>query len=533
MSYMLEFPYSPLPKDVLSPPYVLFGINGIDIFSQLPTQIPLAVVQHFAPNIRKWILPAPEIGPPATDTALRNPYVGVNIIADIEVEGLGRILVRMMQIANAKLSPGNFSNFTVSPNLMVSIATHKAWTALELPPKGIDALHIHMQMTLMMGPPVTLLEMKGLWNNFSVKSPILLEMGQNFVRNYIDRKYKPSEGSAVRHWYLETAERWQFFRVFEKKFPGFDDVQKDLVKETSERHKKEEERLRKLISVENTRKAHLRELLENQSHDEQEKADKAGRASKRRMERAGSADSSFSTASVETAIRNPSKGGPSSSEAEEYTSIPAIKVRKSPASLSQPVDGGALGALLNALANDERVQNRATSEESRMSSPEVAQLKPATSLSRNETKTTQRDLSEESRFYSLTGLVKQPLATATVEASGPKSKSKVAHEGERDGTDQINLDPGRYKQETPAFEAETLVPKIESVGRGSEAVGQEQSTNEQTQDEMARVEVTLAQYTIQDAKEDDGNQAAKQDDALLDSPEGLAYLKPTAYEGPR
>ncbi|KAF1966883.1 hypothetical protein BU23DRAFT_517364, partial [Bimuria novae-zelandiae CBS 107.79] len=221
MSYMLQFPPSALPKDVLSPPYALFGINDIDTFSDLPTNIPLNLVLHFAPTLRKWILPQPELNAAAIQMSLRTPFVGINIIADIEVEGLGWILARMMQDANMKLPIGNYSSFMFSPNLLISIAIHKAWLALELPPKGIDLLHVHIQTKLMIGPPVMLFEIKGLWHTFPVGSTVLDEMGANFIRNYIAKNYPPHESSAVRHWYLETTERWNFFRALEKQFPAF------------------------------------------------------------------------------------------------------------------------------------------------------------------------------------------------------------------------------------------------------------------------------------------------------------------------
>ena len=239
MSYMLQFPSSKLPENILSPPYVLFGINDMDTFSDLPSNIPLALVLHFAPALRKWVLPPPELSKSATHMALRTPFVGINILADIEVEGLGWILARMVQIANVRLPASNYKTYMTSPNLLISIAIHKAWNALELPPNGIEALHVHLQTMLMIGPPVTWFEMKGLWHNFPVESPVIHEMGRNFVRNYIDKMYTPNECSAARHWYLETTERWNFFRALEKQFPAFDNVQKDTMKATSERRKED------------------------------------------------------------------------------------------------------------------------------------------------------------------------------------------------------------------------------------------------------------------------------------------------------
>ncbi|OAG10821.1 uncharacterized protein CC84DRAFT_1062999, partial [Paraphaeosphaeria sporulosa] len=222
MSYMLQFPPSLLPKNITSPPFVLFGINDLDLFSDLPTNIPLALVLHFAPVLRKWVLPPPqELSTCAIRMSLRTPYVGINILADMELEGLRYILGRMMQLAHVKIATGKYEMFQMMPSLPVSISIHKAWMALELPPRGIEALYMHIQITLMIGPPVTLFEIKGVWQNFPVDSPIQREMGLNFVRNYIDRLYPASESSAVRHWYLETTERWSFFRELEKSSPAF------------------------------------------------------------------------------------------------------------------------------------------------------------------------------------------------------------------------------------------------------------------------------------------------------------------------
>ncbi|KAJ4348054.1 uncharacterized protein N0V89_009426 [Didymosphaeria variabile] len=354
MSYMLQFPPSPLPKNVTSPPYVLFGINDLDAFTDLPTNIPLTMVLHFAPALRKWIMPPPELSTAGIHLSLRTPYVGVNILEDMEVEGLGWIVARMMQIANIKNPPGTYDRYMTTPSLLVSIAVHKAWLALELPPAGIEALYMHIQTTLMIGPPVTLFDIRALWHNFPVHSPIQREMGLNFVRNYINRVYASSESSAIRHWYLETTERWSFFRELEKQTPAFGDVQKETMKAASERQKQEELYIQNLfkaekdviVSLEDERK----ERHEARRRERKEKRDREGRSSKRRLERARSG----STSSVETVIWHPSR----SSSTEDDPTTPTTENSEPPLPHSQPIDSSALINMLEDVAIGDQIQSQ-------------------------------------------------------------------------------------------------------------------------------------------------------------------------------
>lgn len=366
MSYMLEFPSSTLPKKVLSPPYVLFGINGMDTFSDLPSNIPLALVLHFVPTLGKWLLPPPQLSKSATQMALRTPFVGINILADIEVEGLAWILARMMQIANVRLPVSNYKTFMFSPNLLVSIAIHKAWMALDLPPEGIAALHVHLQTMLMIGPPVMLFEMKGLWHNFPVGSPVLREMGHNFVRHYIDKSYAPNECSAARHWYLETTERWNFFRALEKQFPAFDDVQKDTMKATSDRQQKHVQ-IQKIRADVDRLAAGLSDG-DGGSHSKgkRQKTEREHRASRRRMERAKSIDSISSASSAETVVWNPVNVEPSGSSTEatsepsswntEDLTTPTSETSEPLIPHSQPVNSSVLMEMLQEMAIEERFQ---------------------------------------------------------------------------------------------------------------------------------------------------------------------------------
>lgn len=232
MSYMLEFPSHPLPPNIRSVPYVLFGINDTDHFLELPSNIPLALVLYFAPKLRQWILPTPELtGISAIGLSLRTPYIGINIIADIDIEGLAWIVARMLQLAGL---PMDKKVFLIQPPLLTCISIHKAWVALELPERGIQGLHTHMLSTLMLGDPVTPIEIKGIWHNFPTSSPIVHQMGLNFVRSHIEYSYNHKEFASVRLWYLETRERCRFFKSLEAQFPEFSEVQEKAVKTVNE-----------------------------------------------------------------------------------------------------------------------------------------------------------------------------------------------------------------------------------------------------------------------------------------------------------
>ncbi|KAF2243185.1 hypothetical protein BU26DRAFT_404835, partial [Trematosphaeria pertusa] len=218
MSYLLQFPLRPLPENARSPPFVLFGINGAEIFDSLPTNISLALVLHFAPKLRTWLLPAPDLSSASASLALRTPYIGINILADIDVEGLAWILSRMLQLSGA---PVLKEACLTHPSLLTAISIHRAWTALELPASGIQALHLHMVTKLMLGLAVCPAEIKAIWNTFPVDSPITREMGLNFIRSHINYEYTQAEFSSIRHWYLASRERTHFFKSLEARFPEF------------------------------------------------------------------------------------------------------------------------------------------------------------------------------------------------------------------------------------------------------------------------------------------------------------------------
>ncbi|KAF2688574.1 hypothetical protein K458DRAFT_271609, partial [Lentithecium fluviatile CBS 122367] len=221
MSYMLEFPpHAPLPTSARSPPYALFFVGGVGVYRDLPPKLPLRVALHLAPKLRHYIHP---LSTNATYLALRAPHVGINIPANINTDGLGWIVKRMLQIGGEAVSKEVFS---MKPSVLTSVSIHEAWLALELPLEGLQALHAHIQTTLSFGDPVLLKEIKAIWSAFPIGSPIMLEMGLNFVHSHINLGYTTSEFSSIRHWYLATRGRCDFFRSIEKQVPEFDQVQK-------------------------------------------------------------------------------------------------------------------------------------------------------------------------------------------------------------------------------------------------------------------------------------------------------------------
>ncbi|CAI6333890.1 unnamed protein product [Periconia digitata] len=227
--YLLEFPPSmmPLPSGVNGPPYVMFGINSQDCTSLLPTDVPLRLVLHFAPALKKWILPQPEIlSQRAIRMSLTTPHVGINILASIDATGLAWILVRMLQIANLSVDK---KFFIFDPSLSVSIAIQQAWLALELPLEGLASLHVHMQMSLMYGMPVVFPEMRALWSMFPPASPVIQAMGDNFVQSHLAKSYTQPEFSAIRNWYLADLERYRFFIPLEKRDPSFGKIQDEMI----------------------------------------------------------------------------------------------------------------------------------------------------------------------------------------------------------------------------------------------------------------------------------------------------------------
>lgn len=577
MSYMLQFPPSPLPENVTSPPFVLFGINDLDAFSDLPTNIPLALVLHFAPVLRKWILPPPEeLSTSAMRMALRTPYVGINILADMELEGLGCILARMMQLAHIKIPTGNYEVFQTKPSLLVSIAIHKAWMALELPPKGIEALHVQIQTTLMIGPAVTLFEVQGVWHNFSVDSPIQREMGLNFVRNYIDRLYPASESSAIRHWYLETTDRWSFFRELERQAPAFGDVQKETVKAANERKKQEELYIQKLFKVEKDTLASLEDEKEERHKARRERREKRERereerTEQRRSDRARSM-SLDSVSSVETVIWNPL----SSPTEEEDPTTPTLESGEPFLPHSKPVDSSVLADLLEAVTIDDQMQTapaeadsvefslleaiaaeKRNEEECVSASEAYEKVVKAERIALHETVGQQQTLDDGGDgdgddFHDmmeyippdLTNLTKLKLKSTSNPVAAEKKYQPRRHAlYETDVQQDLLVEQALTMAAAKFLSSKSLEKKMSqlpkyalSSSNVSRTTAIEGGTlNHRTlEEDWASLSTALERRTAQPHAELRGVKLARElEENILDGPDGLVYLQPAVYEGTR
>ncbi|KAF2266096.1 hypothetical protein CC78DRAFT_542806 [Lojkania enalia] len=223
MAYLLKFPPSTRPQNLLSEPFVVFGIQGINIFTSLPSRIPMAMVLHYAPKLRTWVLPPPENLPKkvAAD-ALRTPLVGINILEPIAIDGLLWIINKMLQVSGAPLTDPLF--FNVQPDICASVRILQAWKTLEIAPAGADGLRIHLTACVMMGPPVTLEELKTVWESFEKDSAIAKETAQNFYRNTIEMEYTHLQAKAFREYITADRERRKFFKSLESEFPNSEGV---------------------------------------------------------------------------------------------------------------------------------------------------------------------------------------------------------------------------------------------------------------------------------------------------------------------
>ncbi|KAL5466219.1 hypothetical protein PMIN06_000193 [Paraphaeosphaeria minitans] len=577
MSYMLQFPASPLPKNVTSPPFVLFGINDLDLFSELPTNIPLTLVLHFAPVLLKWLLPPPEeLSTSAIRMSLRTPYVGINILADMELEGLGYILARMMQLAHIKTPTGNYQMFQMMPSLSVSIAIHKAWMALVLPPKGIEALYMHIQTTLMIGMPVTLFEIKGVWHNFSVDSPIQREMGQNFVRNYIDRLYPPSESSAIRHWYLETTERWSFFRELEKSAPTFGDVQKETMEAARERKRQEDLYMKKMFQAEKYAITSLEDEKEERHKSRRERREKRERGRKeraesRRLERARSM-SLDSVSSVETVIWNPV----SSYVEEEDPTVPTMKRGGPVLPHSKPVDSSALTDLLKAVAVDEKMQSTPYEEDSvefgrsnllteiaadkregedpsavrkefekkriaerNASNEKRIELRAATNgVSKYVDDYEEDDIHETMEYIppDLTCLTKLKLkSNSDFNSNSDSVLTDKKYRTRRHAMYETDVEDGLLVEKAPITAAEVLPTKSPKEKTAlSPKYAKSSGAHRTLEEELASINTALSQLAAhQHAEQSDVSPSRQMDKNISQGPDGFVHLQPIVYEGTR
>jgi hypothetical protein len=230
MSYLLEFPPKPFPPGIRSPPYVIFNMDSVDISNELPQDIPLAMVLHFAPKMKDWVYPPPGELPRALFShVLRKEPMGINIPVKIDTGALSFIVSKMMQVSGIAWKP---EYFVTHPKLLVSIRTVEAWRALGLPEEGIRSLQMHIHTSLMMGGPVSLGEMNALWNSYSTSELVLREMAQNFIRAHLDFAYKMEEYRAIQAWIQCDNERKKYFAGFDgyNKIPVFSEGQTKVLK---------------------------------------------------------------------------------------------------------------------------------------------------------------------------------------------------------------------------------------------------------------------------------------------------------------
>jgi hypothetical protein len=228
---MLEFPPHPLPPNVNSPPYVLFGINGSECFTDLPDKIPLELVLHFAPRLREWLLPAPtDLPKESVNIEFLTPYIGIDIQhSAVTVDGLSWIIKRMLQLSGRPVPKETFDTTTFS--LPICLSIHRTWAALDLPPAGLDSLRTHILMRLMFGPPVTLMDMRIIWDSFPHTNSIVREMAVNYMRAHARMLYSHEEYAEKREWSGKSKERRRCFKEWEKLVPEFGtriDVQRKL-----------------------------------------------------------------------------------------------------------------------------------------------------------------------------------------------------------------------------------------------------------------------------------------------------------------
>ncbi|OSS48108.1 hypothetical protein B5807_06633 [Epicoccum nigrum] len=213
MSHLLQLPRSGhLPSNLRSAPYVVFGINGCDVTASLPPQIPLNLVLHFAPNLRQWVLPPPDLAVlPRCDRQqhLHTPCVGIDIRAPIDSEGLHWVIACMLSHGGCQISKEFFG---VHPDLTTSLAIHNTWLALELPFEGLRVLHTHVQVQLLLSTDsVSLHDMRLLWSTFPHDGAVVKAMGKRFKTAYVRMNYRVRESHEIMAWFNSSPELYEFF----------------------------------------------------------------------------------------------------------------------------------------------------------------------------------------------------------------------------------------------------------------------------------------------------------------------------------
>ncbi|KAF2878263.1 hypothetical protein BDV95DRAFT_557054 [Massariosphaeria phaeospora] len=127
----------------------------------------------------------------------------------------------MLQLSGLPL-PRNI--FLTHPSITTCVNIHRTWLALSLPCAGIDALHTHLQMNLLMGGPLLYPEMNGIWTTFPQSSPIVRAMATNFFQHVLAFAYESKTFVFLVKWITADPERRALFDQVELQFPNYAEV---------------------------------------------------------------------------------------------------------------------------------------------------------------------------------------------------------------------------------------------------------------------------------------------------------------------
>lgn len=148
---------------------------------------------------------------------MRQSSVRIDILCEVvSIDGLEWLVSALLQFLGPSKSGPYFAS---APSRVVAVAVYRTWLALGLNPAGAHNMLVHIKSDLMLYPPVTLAEMQALWEAFPPDSPILLVMGFNFVRGFMNDAYSAEELATMRVWYVGTPERKKFFKGLQDRFP--------------------------------------------------------------------------------------------------------------------------------------------------------------------------------------------------------------------------------------------------------------------------------------------------------------------------
>ncbi|KAF2280501.1 uncharacterized protein EI97DRAFT_455391 [Westerdykella ornata] len=217
MSFMIDFPWRPLPADAHQPPYALFAIGGQPIPAKdFPARIPLGLFLHFAPIAEQWLIDVPSRLPvPEKKLILHKRYVGIDIPGFVPKAGLQIIVRRMVQLSGRVLSS---EDFETSPSILDSLRVVVTWRKLQLPAKGLEGTEMHLHSRLSMGRPVKLDEVKAVWDVYPPPSTFMKEALLNFIHAYVNRDYSAETVTAIRTWIQTVPDLKAFFAQMEGEY---------------------------------------------------------------------------------------------------------------------------------------------------------------------------------------------------------------------------------------------------------------------------------------------------------------------------